>query len=95
MKLPTRRAQYHAKRAMERKPGGDVVSLTFGMPGRGLPRLLRLSASLDETSFSLQVPAVLYRAENTLNALSGCHPQGHGCREKTARPVRAYAANGT
>ena len=74
---------------------GTLCHLHSGCQGEVFRDLFDSLPHLTKRRVSLQVPAVLYRAENTLNALSGCHTQGHGCREKTARPIRAYAANGT
>ena len=70
---------------------GTLCHLHSGCQGEVFRDFFDSLPHLTKRRFSLQVPAVLYRAENTLNALSGCHTQGHGW-EKTARPIRAYAA---
>ena len=76
-------------------PVGTLCHLHSGCQGEVFHDCFDSLPHLSKRRVSLQVPAVPYRAENTLNALSGCHTQGHGCREKTARRIRAYTANGT
>ena len=73
-------------------PVGTLCHLHSGCQGEVFRDFFDSQPHLTKRRASLQVPAVLYRAENTLTAVRGCHTQGHGCREKTVRPIRAYAA---